>query len=178
METRYVYDGVRFDRFQRNRRTDGNLGTEFATVVQTRLAFKNDLPAPLPPGEFRLLRGQADQNLEWIGTDWIAALKPGESALVDLGPSAGLFGRRLRTAYADVVPLKTADESFEITLENQTAADQTITVVEHFYRGENHEVIAASTEHVPGTDPHSIQFSVPVKAGASQTFTYTVRYTW
>lgn len=178
VETRYVYDGVRFDRFQRNRRTDGNLGTEFSTVVQTRLAFKNDLPAPLPPGEFRLLRGQADQNLEWIGSDWLAALKPGESALVDLGPAAGLFGHRLRTAYADVVPLKTADESFEITLENQTAADQTITVVEHFYRGENHEIIAASTEHVPGTDPHSIQFSVPVKAGSSQSFTYTVRYTW
>ena len=178
VEIRYVYDGVRFDRFQRNRRTDGNLGTEFSPVVQTRLSFKNERPEPLPPGEFRLLRGQADQNLEWIGSDWLAALKPGESALVDLGPSAGLFGRRLRTAYADVVPLKTADETFEITLENQTPSDQTVTVVEHFYRGENHEIIAASTEHVPGPDPHSIQFSVPVKAGASQTFTYTVRYTW
>ena len=178
VETRYVYDGVRFDRYQRNRRTDGNLGTEFSTVVQTRLTFKNPGPAPLPPGEFRLLRGQADQNLEWIGSDWLPALKSGESATVDLGPAAGLSGRRLRTAYADVVPLKSADESFEIALENQTAADQTITVVEHFYRGETHEITAASAEYVPGTDPHSIQFSVPVKAGSSQTFTYTVRYTW
>ena len=52
------------------------------------------------------------------------ALKPGETAALDLGPAAGLSGRRLRTAYADVVPLQSADESFEITLENQTAADQ------------------------------------------------------
>ena len=74
--------------------------------------------------------------------------------------------------------MKVSEESFEITLENQTPADQTITVVEHFYRGENHEIAAASAEHVPGADPHSIQFSVPVKAGTQQTFTYTVRYTW
>ncbi len=178
VETRYIYDGVRFDRYQRNRRTDWNLGTESATVVQTRLAFKNDRSAALPPGEFRVLRGSADQTLEWIGSDWLPALRPGESAVIELGPSAGLSGRRLRTAYADVVPLESADESFEITLENQTPSDQTITVVEHFYRGERHEITAASAEYVPGADPHSIQFSIPVKAGASQSFTYTVRYTW
>ena len=178
VETRFVYDGVRFDRYQRNRRSDWNLGTEFASVVETRLSFKNDTAAPLPPGEFRLLRGHADQALEWLGTDWLPALKPGESATINLGPAAGLSGRRLRTSYADVIPLKVADESFEITLENQTPADQTVTVIEHFYRGENHEITAASAEYVPGTDPHSIQFTTPVKAGATQTFTYTVRYTW
>ena len=177
-ETRHVYDGVRFDRYQRNRRTDGNLGTEYATVVETRLSFANESAAPLPPGEFRLLRGQADQALEWIGTDWLPALKPGAIATLDLGPAAGLSGRRLRTAYADVVPLQSADESFEITLENQTSADQTIVVVEHFYRGEKHEITAASAKHEPGADPHSVQFAIPVKAGTSQAFTYTVRYTW
>ena len=178
VETRYVYDGVRFDRYQRNRRTDGNLGTEYATVVETRLNFANEGAVPLPPGEFRLLRGQADQALEWIGTDWLPGLKPGESAALDLGPAAGLTGRRLRTAYADVVPLQSADESFEITLENQTAADKTLVVVEHFYRGEKHEITAASAKYAPGADLHSIQFEIPVKAGTSQSFTYTVRYTW
>lgn len=178
VETRYVYDGVRFDRYQRNRRTDGNLGTEYAAVVATRLSFANEGAAPLPPGEFRLLRGQADQALEWIGTDWLPALKPGETATLDLGPAAGLSGRRLRTAYADVVPLQSADESFEIVLENQNATDQTIVVVEHFYRGEHHEITAASAQYEPGPDPHSVQFAIPVKAGTSQSFTYTVRYTW
>ena len=178
VETRYVYDGVRFDRYQRNRRTDGNLGTEFSPVVETRLAFKNELGVPLPPGEFRLLRGQADRALDWIGSTWLPPLKPGESATVDLGPAAGLSGRRLRTAYAEVVPLKVAEESFEISLENQTPADLSVAVVEHFYRGDKHEIAAASAEHVPGPDPHSIQFSVPVKAGTTQSFTYTVRYTW
>ena len=178
VETAFVYDGVRFDRFQRNRRTDWNLGTESAAAVETRLTFKNDQSAPLPPGEFRLLRGAADQALDWIGSAWLPALKPGAAATVDLGPAAGLSGQRLRTGYADIEPLKSAEESFELTLENQTAADETITVIEHLYRGENHEITAASAEHTPGPDPHSIQFQVPVKAGAQKSFTYTVRYTW
>ena len=178
VETVYVYDGVRFDRFQRNRRTDWNLGTEFAPAVETRLTFKNEQAVSLPPGEFRLLRGAADQALDWIGSAWLPALKPGAAATVDLGPAAGLSGQRLRTGYTDIEPLKSAEESFELTLENQTTADQTITVIEHLYRGENHEITAASAEHTPGLDPHSIQFQVPVKAGAQKSFTYTVRYTW
>ena len=178
VDTRFIYDGVRFDRYQRNRRSDWNLGTEYSSIVETRLSFKNDSTAALPPGEFRLLRGHANQALEWLGTDWLPSLKPGESATINLGPAAGLSGRRLRTSYADVVPLKVAEESFEITLENQTSDDQTITAIEHFYRSDNHEITAASAEYTPGTDPNSIQFTVPVKAGTSQTFTYTVRYTW
>lgn len=178
VETRFVYDGVRFDRFQRNRRSDWNLGTESSTAVETRLTLKNDKSAALPPGEFRLMRGQADQTLEWIGLDWLPPLKPGESATLQLGPAAGLIGRRTRTGFTEIVPLKVAEESFEITLENQTPADQTLTVIEHLYRGETHEITAASAKHVPGDDPHSIRFEIPVKAGAQQSFTYTVRYTW
>ncbi len=54
-----------------------------------------------------------------------------------------------------------------------------ITVVEHLYRGETHEITAASAEHVPvDGDPNAIQFTVPVKAGTKKSFTYTVRYTW
>jgi hypothetical protein len=179
VETRYVYDGVRFDRYQRNRRTDWNLGTESSAAVETRLTFKNEKNSALPPGEFRLLRGQADQPPEWIGTDWLPALKPGESATLQLGPAAGLIGRRVRTGYSEVVPLKVSEESFEITLENQTAADRDITVIEHLYRGETHEIAAASAEHTPvDGDSNAILFVLPVKAGASKSFTYTVRYTW
>jgi hypothetical protein len=178
VETRYIYDGVRFDRFQRNRRADWNLGTEASTAIETRLTVKNEKTTALPPGEFRLLRGQADQPLEWIGSDWLPSLKPGASATLQLGPAAGLSGRRIRTSYSEVVPLKVSEESFEITLENQTPVDQDITVIEHLYRGETHEIAAASAEHTPGTDPHSIQFVVPVKTGTEKSFTYTVRYTW
>lgn len=178
VEIRLLYDGVRFDRFQRNRRTDWNLGTESATTIEILLSLRNELEAPLPPGEFRLLRGQANGALEWIGSDWLPLLKPGESATLHLGPAAGLSGRRIRTGYTEVEPLKVAEESFEITLDNQSPADQTVAVIEHLYRGENHAIVSASAEHAPGTEPHSIQFLVPVKANSQKSLTYTVRYTW
>ena len=178
VETRHIYDGVRFDRYQRNRRTDANLGSEFSPAVETRLVFRNTTGALLPPGELRLLRGTADRPLEWIGSDWLQPLAPGEEATLNLGPAAGIMGRRLRTAFADTTPFKASEESFEITLDNQTTDDQTITVIEHLYRGDNHEIIAASADHTPGADPHSIQFVVPVKANSRKTFSYTVRYTW
>ena len=179
VETRYLYDGVRFDRYQRNRRTDWNLGTEFSTAVETSLAFSAPKDIPLPPGEFRLLKGPADQDLEWIGTAWIPALKAGESTSLQLGPATGLSARRIRTGFSEVVPLKVSEESFEITLDNQTPADKTITVVEHLYRGEKHEITTASTPQSPVEgDPNAIQFSVPLKASSQKSLTYTVRYTW
>ncbi|NLD90843.1 MAG: hypothetical protein GX634_10965 [Lentisphaerae bacterium] len=178
VDLRRVYDGVRFDRYQRNRRTDWNLGTESAATIDTRLTIRNEQAAPMPPGELRLLRGQADGALEWIGNDWLPALPPGETATLNLGPAAGLQGRRVRTGYSEDAPRMAAEESFEITLENQTPDDQTIVVVEHLYRGDTHEIIAASAEHVPGAAPHSIEFEIPVKAGTQKSFTYTVRYTW
>lgn len=178
VETRHIYDGVRFDRYQRNRRTDANLGSEFSPAVETRLVFRNTTGALLPPGELRLLRGTADRPLEWIGSDWLPPLAPGEEATLNLGPAAGLVGRRLRTTFVDTTPFKASEESFEITLDNQTTDDQTITVIEHLYRSDTHEIIAASADHTPGDTPHSIQFVVPVKAGSRKTFTYTVRYSW
>jgi hypothetical protein len=178
VETRHVYDGVRFDRYQRSRRTDPNLGTESSPAVETRLVFRNESSAPLPPGEFRLLRGAADRALEWIGHDWLPPLAPGESASLNLGPAAGLSGRRVRTAYAEIVPFKSSEESFEITLDNQTGADQTVVVVERLYRGDAYEIVAANVEQTPGNAPNSIEFLVPVKNGSQRVLSYTVRYAW
>ncbi len=179
VETRYLYDGVRFDRFQRNRRTDWNLGTEYSSAIETSLTFSAPKSTPLPPGEFRLLKGQAEQALEWIGTAWVPALKAGESTTLQLGPAAGLSARRIRTGFTEVVPLKVSEESFEIAMDNQTTADKTITVIEHLYRGETHEITTSSSTPTPVEgDPNAIQFSVPVKANSQKSFTYTVRYTW
>ncbi len=178
VDTRHIYDGVRFDRYQRNRRTDWSLGTEFSPAIETHLLFRNPLEQPLPPGEFRLLRGNAERALEWIGSDWLPPLAPGQEARLNLGPAAGLSGQRIRTGYTELVPFKSSEESFEITLENQTEQDRTITVVEHLYRGDSHEIAAANTEHQPGETPNSIRFEVPVRARSQRTITYTVRYSW
>lgn len=172
------YDGARFDRFQRNRRADEAFGAESSSTVETRLTFRNEGKTPLPPGPFRVLRGDPSVPLEWVGTDWLPALPPGDSVTLRLGPAAGLSGKRLRKAFTEIEPLKSAEESFEITLENHTLFDREIEVIEHLYRGDTYEIIAADAPYTPGPVPSSIRFALPVKAGSTRSLTYTVRYRW
>lgn len=178
VETVLRYDGARFDRFNRNRRADPEYGAGSSSVVETRLALRNAGKVPLPPGPFRVLRGDPSVPLEWVGTDWLPALAPGESVTLRLGPAAGLSGRRERKAFTETEPLKAAEESFEISVANQTPFDRTVEVLEHLYRGDRWEIAAASAPYEPGPVPDSIVFRLPVKAGAERTVTYTVRYAW
>ena len=178
VETVLRYDGARFDRFNRNRRADPEYGAGASSVVETRLTLRNAGKVPLPPGPFRVLRGDPSVPLEWVGTDWLPALAPGESVTLRLGPAAGLSGRRERKAFTETEPLKAAEESFEIAVANQTPFDRTVEVLEHLYRGDRWEIAASSAPYEPGPVPDSIVFRLPVKAGAERTVTYTVRYAW
>ena len=178
VETVLRYDGARFDRFNRNRRADPDYGAGSSPVVETRLTLRNGGKVPLPPGPFRVLRGDPSVPLEWVGTDWLPALAPGETVTLRLGPAAGLSGKRVRKAFTETEPLKAAEESFEITVENLTPFDRTIEILEHLYRGDRWEIAASSAPYENGPVPGSIVFRQLVKAGASRTVTYTVRYAW
>lgn len=178
VETVLRYDGARFDRFNRNRRADPDYGAGSSDVVETRLTFRNGGKVPLPPGPFRVLRGDPSVPLEWVGTDWLPALAPGETVTLRLGPAAGLSGRRERKAFTETEPLKAAEESFEISVANQTPFDRTVEVLEHLYRGDRWEIAASSAPYEAGPVPGSIVFRLPVKAGGTRTVTYTVRYAW
>ena len=153
-------------------------GVYVSVINDTILTLRNAGKVPLPPGPFRVLRGDPSVPLEWVGTDWLPALAPGESVTLRLGPAAGLSGRRERKAFTETEPLKAAEESFEIAVANQTPFDRTIEVLEHLYRGDRWEIAASSAPYEAGPVPDSIVFRLPVKAGASRTVTYTVRYAW
>ena len=178
VDTVLRYDGARFDRFNRNRRADPDYGAGSSPVVETRLALRNGGKVPLPPGPFRVLRGDPSVPLEWVGSDWLPALAPGETVTLRLGPAAGLSGRRERKAFTETEPLKAAEESFEITVENLTPFDRTVEILEHLYRGDRWEIAASSAPFENGPVPDSIVFRQLVKAGGSRTVTYTVRYAW
>ncbi len=177
----YVYDGVVFDRFQRNRRNDWNYGTECHGLVETYLQFSNSAPAglglALPPGVFRLYLQQADGTVDLAGQDLLRAVPVGGLAGVKLGPARGLSGARERTGYSEVVPLHEYEESFEIRLDNQTADPAEIRVVEHLYRWHEYEIVKSDTEYV-ATAPQTIEFRAEVKPGGKRTLHYTVRYRW
>lgn len=177
----YVYDGVRFDRFQRNRRNDWNYGTECHRTVETRLQFSNTkdggLGTDLPPGTFRLYEQNANGALELVGEDRLPAVPAGGGANLLMGPARGLVGERERTGYSEITPLHEYEESFEIRLENNTTEEVEIRVVEHLYRSDQFDVVKADTDYT-GAGPQTIEFRPVLKPGGKRSVHYTVRYRW
>lgn len=177
----YVYDGVRFDRFQRNRRNDWNYGIEFHETVETHLQFANTkasgLGIDLPPGRFRLYQQKADGSLDLIGEDRLQAVPAESTATVLLGPARGVRGERERTGYSEVVPLHEYEESFEIRLENDSTEEIEVRVIEHLYRWHQYEIVKADTDY-KATGPQTIEFRPVLKPGGKRSVHYTVRYRW
>lgn len=177
----FVYDGVRFDRFQRNRRNDWNYGTEFHTTVDTHLEFDNTgsagLGMNLPPGRLRLYQQRADGSIELSGEEQLAPVAGGGRGQVRLGPASGLRGERERTGYTEVRPMHEYEESFEIRLSNDSDQPAEIRVVEHLYRWPEFEIVKSDAEfQVIG--PQTIEFRPELKPGGRRAIHYTVRYRW
>ncbi|HBA83358.1 MAG TPA: hypothetical protein DCZ95_04605 [Verrucomicrobia bacterium] len=177
----YVYDGVKFDRFQRNRRNDWNYGTEFRKTIDTYLQFSNSttegLGFNLPPGRFRLYRQTESGALDLVGHDYIEGTPLGGSGYVALGPAKDLQGERERIGYSEIVPLHEYEESFEIRLENGSPENVEVRVVEHLYRWSDFEVVKSDAEYVL-TAPQTIEFRIALKAGGKRAVHYTVHYRW
>ncbi len=177
----YVYDGVKFDRFQRNRRNDWNYGTESHSVVEAHLEFTNEkavgLGFGLVPGRFRLYRRRTEGVVDLLGEDYLNGADEGEPAHVRIGLARGLKGERERTGYSEVVPLHEYEETFEIRLENNSDEEAEIRVVEHLYRWRDFEIVRADTEYKQ-TNPQTIMFRPRLKPGGRRAIHYTVRYTW
>ena len=177
----FVYDGVRFDRFQRQRRNDWNYGTESHSVVETHLQFDNEratgLGIDLPSGQFRLYQRKRDGAVEFIGEDTLLPTTADESGHVLLGPARGLRGERERTSYSEITPLRVYEESFQITVENNTDNAVEIRVVEHLYRWHEYEIVRADAEYEK-TGEQTIEFRPTLRPGGRRTIHYTVRYSW
>ncbi|MFH0908616.1 MAG: hypothetical protein V1929_07630 [bacterium] len=177
----YVYDGVRFDRFQRNRRNDWNYGTEYHTAVETHLEFSNTkesgLGVDLPMGYVRAFQELPDGAVDYLGEDFVRAADAGQAGHVLLGPALGLEGERERTGYAEVKPLHEYEETFEVTLSNSSDETAEIRVVEHLYRWTDYEIVKADAEYV-ATGPQTIEFKPTLKPGGKKVIHYTVRYRW
>lgn len=177
----FIYDGARFDRFQRNRRTDWNFGTEFHREVEQRVGFDNTEAAglgfALPPGSLRLYTRRADGSVDGLVEGRLPALGPGGSADVSLGSARGLSGERERTGYNEIVPLREYEESFEIRLANRTADEVEIRVVEHVYRGGQFEIVKSDADYAM-TGEQKLEFRPTLKPGGDKSIHYTVRYRW
>ena len=177
----YVYDGVRFDRFQRNRRNDWNYGTEYQPTVDTHLEFENSTPSglgfALPPGRVSLYQRGAQGAVDLLGSESMRPVSAGGKGHIRLGPARGLRGERERTGYSEVKPLHEYEESFEVRLANDSDQNVTVRVVEHLYRWPEYEIVKSDLEY-QSVDAQTIEFRPELKAGGRRTIHYTVRYRW
>ena len=177
----HVYDGVKFDRFPRNPRSDWNLGTACQNAVDTHVEFANatteGLGLDLPPGRLRVLQSRADGTLDFLGEDVLPATASGAIGSVRIGPARGLVGERERTAFTEVKPLHEYEETFEIRLTNLGDEAAQVRVVEHLYRGSEFEILRADAEYKK-TGPQTIEFRPDLKPGGRRSLHYTVRYRW
>lgn len=177
----FVYDGVRFDRFQRNRRNDWGYGTEYHETVETHIQFENEervgLGQRMPPGRFRLYQVGEEAIVDLVGEDAFVGAAAGAAGHIMLGPARGLRGERERSGYGEIVPLHEYEESFEIRLENDTKQEAEIRVVEHLYRWPEFEIARSDTEYEQ-TGPQTIEFRPVLKPGGKRAIHYSVRYTW
>lgn len=177
----YVYDGVRFDRFQRNRRNDWNYGTEYRSAVDTHLEFDNSAPNGLgfnlPPGQVSLYQRAGGETVDLLGRDTMLAVAAGGKGHLRLGPARGLRGERERTGYSEVKPMREYEESFEIRLANDSDQTVVIRVVEHLYRWNDFEIVKSDLDYQT-TGAQTIEFRPELKPGGRRSIHYTVRYRW
>lgn len=177
----FVYDGVRFDRFQRNIRTDWNYGTESQEAVQLHVEFGNEkkfgLGMNLPPGLCRVYQVRADGMIDLLGEEPMIATATDSLTSVRVGPAAGLRGQRERTGYTEIRPHHVYEETFQIRLSNATDEKVDIRVVEHLYRGPDFEITRSDAEYTR-SGPQTIEFTVPLDPAVRRAISYTVRYSW
>ncbi len=174
----FVYDGVRFDRYQRNPKNDWNYGAEFSRTVELNAEFQwPSGTGALPGGAARIYRELGDGGLDYLGrSDW---MQPDENGRchVRIGTARGMTGERERTGFTEVRPQHEYLETFEIRLSNFTEESAQVRVVEHLYRGTEYEIVKADAEYISPA-PQVIEFRADLKPGGKRSLHYTVRYRW
>ncbi len=157
----YVYDGAR----------DGS-------KVRVRVEFGNEkgagLGLPLPAGRVRVYEDDPSGAGALVGEDAIGHTAAGEKVAILSGIAYDLVGERTRVAHTRVSRNVTEDR-YEIRLRNRGEKAATVTVTENLYG--NWE-ITAKTADFRKKDAETVEFDVPVGAGAEAVLGYTVRFSY
>ena len=182
----YVYDGMQIDnRFQNwnydNIRNNPEYGTLSNPKVWVMREFVNNeanhLGMPLPQGNVRFYRRDANGQLEFTGENQIRHTPKDETIQVYTGTAFDVVGERRRTDYQINHGNRTADEAFEIKLRNHKREPVAIRVVEHLYRGYNWNITIETDPHGK-KDSQTVEYQITVKPDEEKILKYSVHYTW
>lgn len=173
----YVYDGVAFDDFPRDGRTDWALGTGCIREVAAFLEIANPFPFTLPPGEWSVARRSERAAPQVFPPVRAEAFRARQRRRLPLGAAPNLSGERVRLAITEIVPGSVLEERFAVTVRNAGDEPRAVKVVEHFYRGGLPRLAEADAPHELA-GPGEIAFRLLVPARGEKAVNYTVQYTW
>lgn len=173
----YVYDGVAFDDFPRDGRTDWSLGTECANEVAAFFEIANPFPFTLPAGEWTVARRSERAAPQVFPPVRAEALRARQRRRLAIGAAPNLSGERVRLAIDEIVPGSVLEERFAVTVRNAGEEPRAVKVVEHFYRGGLPRLAEADAPHELA-GPGAVAFRLLVPARGEKSVNYTVQYTW
>jgi hypothetical protein len=134
---------------------------------------KNNLGMPLPKGNVKVYKKDADGKLEFIGEDAIDHTPKDEKIRLSLGDAFDVVGERKQTDFKSYG--RTADETIEISLRNHKEKDIEVIVVEHLWRYMNWEM-TSKTNDFTKKDAQTVEFKIPVPKNSETKLKYTVHY--
>jgi hypothetical protein len=172
-----VYDGVAFDDFPRDGRTDWGLGTGCTGEVTARLEIVNPFPFTLPEGEWTVFQRPERGAPRLFPPVRAPALRARQRTTLHLGAVPNLSGERVRLAITEIVPGSVLEERFAVTVRNAGDEPRAVKVVEHFYRGGLPRLAEADAPHELA-GPGEISFRLHVPPRGEKSVNYTVQYTW
>lgn len=155
-----------------------NAGTtrEVGVFLELTRGVPGEPAVALPAGVVRVYEEDTEGALAFTGEDRIPHTAPGEKVRISTGTAFDLVGERRQTGF-ERLGEHGAEESIEIVLRNRKDSPVEITVVERLTRAPDWKV-TASSRPFEKIDGRTIEFRVPIAAGAEERVTYSVRYEW
>ena len=133
------------------------------------------LGVPLPKGPVRVFQRDADDELEFAGTDNFDHTPADERVSIRLGDAFDLIGERKQLAGRSGFNM--SEQDLEVRLRNHKTEAVAIDVVESINGQVNWAVLKQSHAFVQ-RDANTLVFPVELKPNTEAVVTYTIRYTW
>lgn len=155
--------------------------TDVTVMLEFRTDEESNLETQLPAGRIRIYQEDVDGSPLLVGEDRIGHTPTDETVRLTVGNAFDVKGERVQTDYKRLGD-SGAEETFLITLRNRKDEDVEVRVVENLYRSSDWTIISQTVDGAAAEyeklDSNTVEWRVPVPAGADVELVYTVQYLW
>jgi len=157
-----------FENDERNQKQE-----PLAIEYQISNTESNQLGVPLPQGKIQIYQETDQGFIEFVGQDQIRQVPQGETATIVSGHAFDVLGKRTVLNYDR--QKKSEEATISIEIKNKLKKQIKVRLIEHIY---GDWVIRDASVNYLKKDASTINFPITLKAGRTQTITYTYRKEW